>query len=214
MDKKLRNISLRGLFSLYFWRNVYRSTLFPQTLNPYFPSLKKIWVHTCTGTYTSTVTLLCTASATFRIIKAYSSILRQYLSIFRLIQAYSAPWVTFAYLQPCHTLSPGIFRTGGFFKPFFKRWTGIFRTLLNCIIQLYSGILRTLTYAETWHTWNPGIFRILPLLHPDAYSDSEPRHINKNLRIFRALTIQGSEYSKSDIYSEPSQRFKMGFLQK
>ena len=81
--------------------------------------------------------MLCTASDTFRIlvysalfffrymqaysvvfsvIKAYSSILRHYYGIFRLIQAYSAPCVSLTYLQPCHILSPCIFRTRGLFK--------------------------------------------------------------------------------------------------
>ena len=52
-------------------------------------------------------------SIVFNVIKAYSRILTL-LRYFRLIEAYSAPCVTLAYSQPCHNLSPGIFRTGGF----------------------------------------------------------------------------------------------------
>ena len=33
-----------------------------------------------------------------------------------LIQAHLAPCITFTYSQPCHVLSPGIFRTGSLFN--------------------------------------------------------------------------------------------------
>ena len=55
-------------------------------------------------------------SSILRIIKAYSRMLRHFQRIYRFIQAYLEPWVTHAYLQTCHNLSPGIFRSGGKFK--------------------------------------------------------------------------------------------------
>ena len=64
-----------------------------------------------------------------------------------------------------------------------------------------------LAYAETWHIRYTGVFRTLPLLHPDAYSDT--CYICENLRILRTLT-----YLKPDTYSEPSQIFKMEFFAK
>ena len=45
------------------------------------------------------------------IIKAYSR-----LFIFRLIKAYSAPFITYAYSQPFLVPGPSMFRTGGIFK--------------------------------------------------------------------------------------------------
>ena len=55
-------------------------------------------------------------SIIFTIIKAYSGILIHYSVILRLIQTYSAPCVTLTDSQPCHILSPGIYRTRGLFK--------------------------------------------------------------------------------------------------
>ena len=49
-----------------------------------------------------------TCSDKCRIIKAYSSILRYFKDIFRLIQAYSAPCVILAYWQHFHISSPSI----------------------------------------------------------------------------------------------------------
>ena len=108
--------------------------------------------------------MLCTASDTFRIILAYSAlcffrymlaysiilsiikaypfILRHCSGIFKLIQAYSAPFVTLAYSQPCHILSLGLFRTGGLFKA------------LQNVDQ---------TYSEPWHR--------TPFSHIQAYSE-------------------------------------------
>ena len=74
----------------------------------------------------------CTASDAFKILAYsqlfYSGIIRHIqvssalLSIFthikklRHIQAYSAPSVTLTFSQPCHILSPVVFRTRGIFK--------------------------------------------------------------------------------------------------
>ena len=111
----------------------------------------------------------------FSIIKAYSLKLRYFLGIFRLIQAYSAPLVTFVYSQSCHTPSPGMFRTGGIFKTLwnfdqtyselyhsqnglgslFKHYSaafaGIFGTLCN------TCICRNLAFSESWKIQNSSI---------------------------------------------------------
>ena len=116
--------------------------------------------------------MLCTASDTFRIlvysalfffrymqaysvvfsvIKAYSSILRHYYGIFRLIQAYSAPCVSLTYLQPCHILSPCIFRTRGLFKTLWnvdQPYSEPYHRALFIHIQAYSKPCATLAYER------------------------------------------------------------------
>ena len=84
-----------------------------------------------------------------------------------LIQAYSAPYVTLAYSQPCHILSPGIFTTRGLFKTLSNvdqasRHSDPYHRPLFNHTQAYLEPCATLAYAETCHTWNPGIFRTLP----------------------------------------------------
>ena len=85
-----RNVFLQGLFFLCFWRNVYRSALVPHP-----PALKNIWLCTATqalffakqsilNVFTVFWThifwelygdfVLCTASDTFSIIMAYSTL--------------------------------------------------------------------------------------------------------------------------------------------
>ena len=76
--------------------------------------------------------------------------LRYYKGISRLIQAYSARSVilTYSYSQPCHILSPGIFRTGGLFK-----------TLWNVVIASWH-IFRTRSYLQQFTTvQNSDIFK-------------------------------------------------------
>ena len=104
----------------------------------------------------------------FNIINAYSRIPRHYQDTFRLIQAYSAPCVTFAHSEPCHILSPAIFRTGVIIKTlwnFEKAYSALYhRTVYSAFFRYTETYLEsdvTLAYAETWHIWNPGIFRIL-----------------------------------------------------
>ena len=128
--------------------------------------------------------MLCTPSDTFWIL-AYSALcffryMRNLLrhihsyDIFRLIQAYSGPCVTFAYSQPCHILRPSIFRTVSLFKTL---WNVDHAYLEPCYralfshIHVYSEPFATLVYTETWHTRNRGILRTLPKLHPLAYSE-------------------------------------------
>ena len=102
------------------------------------------------------------------------------LSIFRLLQTYSASFQTLTYSQTGQISSPSIFRTGGIFK---NLWNfdqayseGSERTVYSGIIQPYSGIFRTLcnayicrnlTYSESWNIQNASIIesrRIFPTL--------------------------------------------------
>ena len=132
--------------------------------------------------------MLCTASDTFRIIlaysvlcffrytsaysiifsilKGYSLILRHYYyGIFRVIQAYSSPFVILPYSQPYHILSPGIFRIRGLFKTLWnidEAYSEPFHRVLFSHIQAYSEPYAKLAYAETWYTQNPEIFRARP----------------------------------------------------
>ena len=68
------------------------------------------------------------------------------------IQAYSAPCATLAYSQPCHILSPGIFRTERLFKTL-RNIDQVYsepcpRALFSHI-KAYSEPCATLAYAET-----------------------------------------------------------------
>ena len=72
-----------------------------------------------------------------------------------LIQAYSAPYVTLAYSQPCHILSPGIFTTRGLFK-----------TLSNVDQALI---------AQRLHTQKPATLGILEYSEP--FPNCIPTHI-------------------------------------
>ena len=130
--------------------------------------------------------MLCTASDTFWIILAYSTLcfsgmrrhIRSYSALLRHIHSYwdiiktysglfrhSAPCVILAYSQPYHILSPGIFRTGGLFKTLWnvdQAYSEPCHRALLSHIPAYSEPCAMLFYAETRHTWNPGIFRTLP----------------------------------------------------
>ena len=70
---------------------------------------------------------------------------------------------------------------------------GYTHNLVQCLHMQKPGTLEIWEYLEPFH------------LHPDAYSG--PSHIYKNLQILRTLT-----YLKTDIYSEPSQKFKIMFF--
>ena len=116
--------------------------------------------------------MLCTASDTFRILACsalclfrsmptYSiifSINKTHSRISRLIQAYSVPCVALAYSQPCHSLSPGIFRTASLFKnlsnveqaysdPCHSALSAIFRHIQNLVKRLYM--------QKLWIFWLP-----------------------------------------------------------
>ena len=120
-------------------------------------------------------------------------------NLFTFIQAYSAPCVTLAYLQPCCILNSSLLRTGGLFETLWNLdHSAIFSHIQNLVQRLHiqkSDILRILEYSR--------------LFHDCILTRSEPRHIYENLRIFRNLI-----YLKPDTYLEPSQIFKMEFLQK
>ena len=104
-----------------------------------------------------------------RNIQAFSALLRHihvYQGIFRLIQGYSAPCVTFAYSQPCyipnhegyskscetlirHLQNPAIVRT--VYSSIVQSYLGILETLCN------TCICRNLAYSEFWNTQYPSI---------------------------------------------------------
>ena len=102
------------------------------------------------------------------------------LSIFRLLQTYSASFQTLTYSQTGQISSPSIFRTGGIFKNLWNFDQAYLerseRTVYSGIIQPYSGIFRTLcnayicrnlTYSESWNIQNASIIesrRIFPTL--------------------------------------------------
>ena len=66
------------------------------------------------------------------------------------------------YLQPSHSLSTSIFRTGSLFKTLRnvdQIYSQPFHRALLSHIQVYSEPHAKLAYAETWYIQNPGIFR-------------------------------------------------------
>ena len=116
------------------------------------------------------------------IIKAYSR-----LFIFRLIKAYSTPFITYAYSQPFLVQALACLELEAYLKPYETlarhiQNTVIVRTVTTVysgIIQPYSVIFRTLSniyiwrnlaYSESWNIQNPSItvaqciFRTLPYL--------------------------------------------------
>ena len=60
-----------------------------------------------------------------------------------IIQAYSNPCVTLAYLEPWYIQNPDMFKT--------------------------RSIFRTLAYSQPWYIQNPGIFRTLAYSKSEAY---------------------------------------------
>ena len=82
------------------------------------------------------------------------------------IQEYSTPFVTLPYLQPCHVLSPHIFRTVGLFKTLWDvDYTysepchrTLFRHIQNLVQHLHMqkpDILGILQYSELFHNCIP-----------------------------------------------------------
>ena len=125
-------------------------------------------------------------------IKAYSCLF---------IQPNSAPCITLAYLQTCHILSPGIFRTGSLLKTLWE-FDQVYselchRTLFNHIQVLFrtlrnSSISRNLAYLESWNIQNSSIiayrhiFRILPYWR--KFRNMQNSDIFKTRQIFRILS--------------------------
>ena len=122
-------------------------------------------------------------------IQSYSALLRhthKYWGIFRLIQAYTAPCVTLVYSQPCHILSPGIFRTGCLFKTLWvadQAYSELWHRASFSQIQTYSELSAALAYAETWH------IRILEYSEP--FHNCIPTHIQNP-----AIFTKSYEYSE------------------
>ena len=147
-------------------------------------------------------------SIIFSVIKTYSDMLRHYWSIFRHIQAYSAPCVILAYSQLCHILNPDIFRTGGLFKILWNVDQAYSGPCTKGILQAYLDIFRilgnayirrTLAYLESWNIQNPSVIASRRIFRTLSFFE--------NLRIFRTLT-----YLKPNTYWETSQRLKMEFF--
>ena len=102
-------------------------------------------------------------SIIFSIVKAYSRILRHYLGIFKLIEAYSALCVTLTYSQRCDILNPGIFRPEGYLKSYEK----LTRHIQNPVIEHYSVILRYIqNLKQCLHTQKAGILGVLEYSEP------------------------------------------------
>ena len=88
---------------------------------------------------------------------------------FRLIQAYSEPCVTLTYSQPCHILSPGIFRDGETSKTCetltrIAQNPAITRTVYSGIIEPYSCRFRRLCNPSICR--NLAYFGVLECLEP------------------------------------------------
>ena len=94
-------------------------------------------------------------SIIFSVIEAYSHMLRNFKAIFRLIQAYLAPFVILTYSQSCY-----IFWALAYLGPeaYLKHCETLTRYIQNPAVWHYSAIFRTL------HKKKPGIFEILEYL--------------------------------------------------
>ena len=103
------------------WVPALRHYSFYKTL--YLKCLTVFWIHLCLDNYL----VICTVTLSYVLHQTWSymqnmciqilSMHIQYIeALFRLIQAYSALFVTLTYSQPYHIRSFGIFRTGWIFK--------------------------------------------------------------------------------------------------
>ena len=118
----------------------------------------------------------------------FSRYIPAYSITLRVIEVYSALCLTLAYSQPCHILSPDIFRTDDLYKTLWKvhqpHSEPCHRALFSHI-QAYLEPYATLVYVKTWHTRNPGIFR--PLANIQNSDIFKTRHIIKNYNCFSKL---------------------------
>ena len=165
-------------------------------------------------------------SIIFSVIEAYSHMLRNFKAIFRLIQAYLAPFVILTYSQSCY-----IFWALAYLGPeaYLKHCETLTRYIQNPAVWHYSAIFRTLhkkkpgifeilEYLQTLHsciptyTQNPVIFPagiyLLKVNSRNTRTKVNFEHViadqvNESLRIFITL-----RYWKPDAYSEP-----LSFLQ-
>ena len=96
--------------------------------------------------------LVYSALCFFRYMPAYLiifSVNKDNQAYWDIVKAYSAPCVTLAYLQPCHILSRGIFRTGSLFKTLWNVDQGCLEPCHSALfshIQGYSESCETLAY--------------------------------------------------------------------
>ena len=92
---------------------------------------------------------------------------RTYSVLFRHIQ--QAPCVTLTYSQPCHILSPGIFRIEGILKTLQNSDQAYSKCCLsqNSLFRHYSAIFRHIQHlVKHLHMQKPGIFGILEISEP------------------------------------------------
>ena len=135
------------------------------------------------------ITLAYSAPCFFQVLANISNHIQCYKGIFthietfvRHIQAYSAPYVTLTYSQPCHILSPGIIRTGGL-----KLCETLTRHIQNLVQHLHEqkpGILGILEYSKLFHNYIPTYIQN-PVIFTKKYEYSD---IFKTRHIFRTLS--------------------------
>ena len=169
----------------------------------HFNCLTVLWIRLCLDNCSviCAITLCHVLHQAHSKIQSWSALLRHIHAYWDIIYAYSSLFSTlssphihnlavfWAYLKPCETLTRHIQ------KPTIGHYSAIFRTLYN------ASIRRNLAYSESWNIQNPSITA--------SRHTFRSCHINEHLRIFRNLI-----YLKPDAYPEPSQRFKIKFLQK
>ena len=112
----------------------------------------------------------------FNHIQRYSSISTNIKTLLRHIQTYSGVFNTLCnprYSQPCHILSPGIFRTGGLFKALWSAdqiYSDIFLHMQK------PDILGIPEYSEPFHNYIPTYIQN-PVIFTKIYECSELCHI-------------------------------------
>ena len=171
-----------------FWRNVCQRALLLQSLHPppppphpqhwkiygfapafrhcsfcktlYLKRLTVFWIHICLNN----CSIICTITLCYVL---HRHIKNSFSGICQHIQSYSAllRHIHIEHSQPCHILSPGIFRLGGLLKTLWnvdQVYSEPCHEALFSHIQARSEPCAMLAYAETWHIQNPGIFRTYP----------------------------------------------------
>ena len=145
--------------------------------------------------------MLWTASDTFRIILAYSTLcffsgicqhiqlysaFLKYIHAFRPLQVYLTPYVTLTYSQPCNILTPAILRTGPLFKtlwnadqPYLDPYRALFNNISNLVLRFHMqkhGIVQILDYLELFHICIPTHIQN-SIIFTKIYECSELLHI-------------------------------------
>ena len=148
--------------------------------------------------------VLNTSSGICHHIQSYLALLKDihaYWGTFRLILTYSAICITFAYSQPCHILSHGIFRTEAYLEPcktltrhiqnpVIWHYSAIFRHIQNLVQRLHihkPSIIGILEIQDSSIIESRRIFTILPYL--PKFTNIENSDIFKMQHIFRNLSM-------------------------